>query len=330
MVSPDAIEGEISLGSRAFSLEHTLACGQVFRWRRVDGWWYGVVGEDVVRVRQERGRLLFGATGGGGADLIERYFRLDDDLPSILASIGKDDGIGEAIRASHGLRIIRQRPWECLVSYVCSANASIRKISAVLDELSRRFGKKVVLDRYVGHTFPSPETLARADLARLGGCGFRFGMGQAMDVKEIARRVSEGELDLEGLRGLGYEGAAEALRSLPGVGRKVADCVLLFSLDRLVAFPVDVWVKRAVLTLYGDRFERSFVERAKRRSSVSAKEYDAISAFGREYFGSYAGYAQEYLFYWARRRMPRAKGAPQTRALRGTEDVTYEYLARSL
>ncbi len=288
------MEIQLDRSTVPFSLEHTLRCGQLFRWEKLGNWWYGVVEEKVVKIRQIGSRLIFQTYPEKmNAEFIENYFRLDDNLPSILSQINKDNHMRKAIQHFHGLRIGRQEPLECLISYICATYKNIPTIKTMILNLSRRFGKKITFNGHDFFTFPKPRDLAHASLKEMRSCKLGF---RAERVLETSRLVGRGQLDLEDLREMGYEKAKEELMSLPGVGQKVADCVLLFSLEKLEAFPVDIWMKRTVLEFYSKSFERSFVERVSGKHSITPCEYKTISSFGRDYFGKYAGYAQEYLF----------------------------------
>jgi len=281
-----------------FDLEHTLRCGQLFRWEKRGDWWYGVVGETVVKIRQVKDRLVFQTFPEKvDADFVENYFRLDDDLPFILSRIGKDEHVRRAIRCFRGLRISRQEPWECLISYICATYKNIPAIKNMILNLSKRFGGKITFDSRHFYTFPKPSDLAQAGLEEIRECKLGF---RAAFVLEASKIVDREEFNLEGLRKRDYEKAKHELLSLPGVGQKVADCVLLFSLDKLEAFPVDIWIRRIILDSYQDYFEDSFVERVSGESSITPGAYEKVSSFGRRYFGEYAGYAQEYLFLLSR------------------------------
>ncbi len=164
--------------------------------------------------------------------------------------------------------------------------------------VSKRFGGKIKFEGRNFYAFPQPSDLADADSRQVKACKLGF---RAERVLETSRIIHNKELDLETLRKMDYGRAKRELLSLPGVGQKVADCVLLFSLDKLEAFPVDVWVKRAILEYYSNRFEESFVKNVSRRTSLTSGEYEEISSFGRKYYGEYAGYAQEYLFALSRK-----------------------------
>jgi N-glycosylase/DNA lyase len=282
-----------------FSLEHTLCCGQLFRWQKLGDWWYGVVADRVIKIKQSGERLIFQVfpeTQKQG--FVENYLRLDDNLPSILSQISKDEHMRKAINLFCGLRLSRQEPWECLISYICATYKSIPAIKKMVNSISRQFGKKLTLDGYDFYTFPKPSILAQACPKDLRSCGLGFRAERAL---ETARLVDSGEFPLESLQSMDYLEAKRKLLGLPGVGQKVADCVLLFSLEKLEAFPIDVWIKRAATTLYANHFDASFIKRVASKGSLTPKEYETIGSFGREYFGRYAGYAQEYLFHLLRK-----------------------------
>ena len=291
---------EIRLDQSAFpfDLEHTLKCGQVFRWKKFDGWWYGVVKKKVIKIRQIDDKLEFQIfPPKSDAGFIESYFRMDDDLPLILSNIDKDQHMRKAIHHSRGLRITRQEPWECLISYICATYKNIPAIKNMVLSLSKKFGEKMRVDHHDFYTFPEPHNLAEATLEELRKCKLGY---RAERVLETSSSIYNREFDLEALRTMDYGKAKRELLRLPGVGQKVVDCVLLFSLDKLEAFPVDIWIKRVILESYSDRFEKSFIKRLSRKTSITPHEYEEIGAFGRQYFGEYAGYAQEYLFHYKR------------------------------
>jgi len=292
------MEIQLDQSTTPFDLEHTLRCGQLFRWEKRGDWWYGVAGEMVVKIRQVKDRLVFQTFPEKvDADFIENYFRLDDDLPRILSRIDKDEHIRKAIQCFRGLRIGRQEPWECLISYICATYKNIPAIKKMIFNLSKRFGRKMTFNSHSFYTFPKPRDLAQASLKEIRECKLGF---RDASVLEASKIVDRGELNLEGLRKMDYKKAKHELLSLPGVGQKVADCALLFSLDKLEAFPVDIWMRRIILDFYPSHFEDSFVERVSGKSSITPSEYDIISSFGRRYFGEYAGYAQEYMFLLSR------------------------------
>ncbi len=279
---------------RFLNLDATLCCGQAFRWVKQGDWWYGVVGSHVLKVRKTTRLLEFENVEPA---FVEDYFGLNDDLPKILSSIAKDEHIVQAIEAFKGLRILRQEPWECLISYICATNKNVSAITQMIQSLSRRFGCLLTLDEQRFFAFPTPESLASAAVRALADCGLGY---RARYVSETARRIYEGKFDLDRIKRLDCEGARRELLNLPGVGPKVADCVLLFSLRRLGAFPVDVQIRRALLRHYSKHLGEEFVERISNVRSLSCSDYGKLSLFGRKYFGEYAGYAQEYLYHFER------------------------------
>lgn len=277
-----------------FNLDLTLCCGQAFRWEKMGGWWYGIVKGKPLKVRQKGNVLEF---ENASQEFIENYFGLNDDLQLILKQIAKDQQIAKAVKTLKGLRILRQDPWECLISYICAAYKNIPAIKQMLFNMAKKFGEKAVLDGYILYAFPTVEKLAEASLKNLAECGLGY---RAKYVSETAKKVASGEFKIENLKGESFEKARKALMTLPGVGLKVADCVSLFALAKLEAFPVDVWIKRTIVRHYAGYFEERFIRKVSLKKSLTKAEYERLSGFGREYFGAYAGYAQEYLFHFER------------------------------
>ncbi len=275
-------------------LDVTLCCGQVFRWNKIGEWWYGVAGGKAVKLRQTNAELEFTNTD---FKFLENYFGLDDDLEKIRASIGKDEHIRKALREFWGLRIIRQEPWECLISYICATYKNIPAIKHMLLNLSSRFGEKTLLDGMEFFTFPTPAKLARAPVKDLLDCGLGY---RAKYVQSTSKRILENAIELESLRKLSYAQAKKQISSFAGVGPKVADCVLLFSLGKTEAFPVDRWIERVILNHYIEKLPSELARELQKREGLTNTNYAKINVFGREYFGEYAGYAQEYLYHFER------------------------------
>jgi N-glycosylase/DNA lyase len=277
-----------------FNLNVTLCCGQVFRWEKKNDWWYGIVRDQVVKIRQVKAELEFANADG---KFVENYFGLDDDLQEIRDRIGRDEHVRKALREFWGLRVVRQDPWECLISYICATYKNIPAIRHMLLSLSSRFGDKIMLDGMEFFTFPTPEKLADATEKRLAECGLGY---RARYVLESSKRIFENNFELERLRQLPYEQAKKKLCAFSGVGPKVADCVLLFSLGKLEAFPVDRWIERVILNHYVEQLPSEMVQKLLQREGLNNSDYAKLNAFGREYFGEYAGYAQEYLYHYER------------------------------
>ncbi|WCJ58264.1 DNA glycosylase [Fontisphaera persica] len=279
---------------RHYNLPLTLSCGQSFRWRNTPDGWEGVVAGKWVRLRPLRdGLQAFCAEPVSDwqwlADYLQLHVRLEDILQTFPAH---DPHLQKAVQACFGLRLLRQEPWECLASFILSSTKQIPHIQQIIECLCLRFGAPVCVPP--GHApvyaFPEAATLARAGEEALRGCRMGF---RARALQEAACRVAEGVLNLESLRHLDEAAARRQLMSLRGVGPKIANCVLLFAYGFPRAFPVDVWVRRALREAYFPR----------RRPTPRRLE-----AFIQSHFGPHAGYAQQYLFhYWRTGRAARRK-----------------------
>jgi N-glycosylase/DNA lyase len=278
----------------AFDLDFSLCCGQVFRWKKINGWWYGVVGENVFKIRQCECDLQF---EGVNAEFVRGYFGLNDDLSEIAACIGKDDFVKKALLRFDGLRIVRQVPWECLISFICATYKSIAAIELMLSKLSVKFGEKASFEGQDFYVFPTVERLANASENALKECGLGY---RAKYVQATAKKIQEENINLDKLKEMPYLEARKQLVEFSGVGLKVADCVLLFSLEKMEAFPVDVWVKRVILNHYANLLPEPLVNRLSSHDSLTNGEYEKIRAFAQGYFDGYAGYAQEYLYHYER------------------------------
>ncbi|MBI2873014.1 MAG: DNA-3-methyladenine glycosylase 2 [Chloroflexi bacterium] len=266
-------------------LEAALCGGQAFRWvQEGDGWFIGVLDNNVVRLRAVKDGVEVESAPDGPEALalaLADYLRLDDDLPAIHRGLSADAQVSAAIRKYPGLRLLRQDPWECLVSFICSSNSSIRQIGRTLERMAHAYGESRRLGALERHTFPSPERLASVGETGLRALGAGF---RAEYIAAAAQMVASGGLDVAGLRLRPYNEARAALLGVPGVGPKVAECVLLFSMDKLDAFPVDRWVRRALEEWYG----------------VRRLKPPELRAWALERFGPYAGYANQYLFHHRR------------------------------
>lgn len=280
--------------SRPFDLDLTLCCGQAFRWEKQSDWWYGVVRGNVLKVRQTVGELEFENVD---EDLLVDYFGLEDDLPRIFSEIRKDKHIGAAIDRCRGLRLLRQEPWECLISFICATYKNIASIRRMLLALSTKFGEETRFEGRSYYKFPGVEKLASASLKALVECELGY---RASYVSQTAKMVYDDVSVLQNLRHMAYDEAKKTLLDFPGVGQKVADCVLLFSLQKPEAFPVDVWVRRVMIRHYARRFPQKLIHRISKDESLSDSGYKLLNLFGRQYFGKYAGYAQEYLYHYER------------------------------
>jgi len=269
-----------------FDLAATLESGQSHRWRLEDDWYAGVVKGNLIKVRQTCGGFEFRSSPSPEkslATVLASYFRLDDDLPAIYGEIMQDPRVAEMVEQYPGLRVLRIDPFECLIAFICSANNNIARIHQLMERMAETFGEAIHMDGQVRYTFPGPAELAEggeAELRRLG-LGFR-----APYVDQAARRVLEGDLNLEELAKAPYPEAKEKLMECKGIGPKIADCIAVFSLEKLEAFPIDVWIRRALGEWYfpGQKTPPDRV----------------LLEWAQNHFGRYGGYAQQYLFHGRR------------------------------
>lgn len=286
-----------------FSLEHTLGSGQVFRWSRRDEWWYGLVADGVLKIKQEVDVLRCESSSDQiDPSFVTRYFRLGDDLDHIIAAIAKDDGMTRAAERFYGLRLVRQDRWECLASFVLATNANIPRIKKMVASICDRYGRPFDYAGTSYRSFPTPRALAEAPGSDLARCGLGY---RAPFLKKVAASVRDGAVDFDAVAALPYEGARALLlqelfgeKVLLGVGPKVADCVLLYSCDKDEAFPIDVWIARALARSYPKLLPPPLLARLRRdgKAKISAGDYSRLSGSVRRWFGEYAGYAQQYLY----------------------------------
>jgi N-glycosylase/DNA lyase len=305
--------GEFTINTEGnpFNLRYTLESGQSFRWQEKGPWWYGVLRPGVIKVRQEGASLVCVSSSDAlDSQFVFRYLGLEDDLERILASIMKDDKVTSSVQAYYGMRVMKQEVWECLLSFAMATNSNIPRISGMVSNLCARFGEPVEFEGVRYSLFPTAERVAGAELAELTACGLGY---RARFVKAIAEAVNEGRRDLDELRLHDYLRARDLLReqilgrkTLMGIGPKVTDCVLLFSCDKYSAFPIDVWIARVLAGNYPRLFSDDLRERLQSsvsgKTSLSEATYDRLASCARDYFGEFAGYAQQYLFHYERSR----------------------------
>ncbi|WP_455278493.1 DNA glycosylase [[Eubacterium] cellulosolvens] len=291
----------IRVDSNSLDLDLTFSCGQAFRWRKLENFWIGMIDDVLLKLWLENNYLNIRSSKPIHESRVREFFRFDDRFDVIMNELNSNEEFKKISSSIKGLRLLRQDPWECLVSYICSRNCKIMMINRMLCDLSKNLGEKVTLDSYTNYCFPSSEIISKSKLDDLSRCRFRFGKRQANEIKKIANIVYSKELDFDKVKKMPYMEAKTELISLGnGIGNKVADCVLLFSLDKLESFPVDVWIARALVELYNRQFNSKIINKIKRKQSLTHKEYTLLSEFGRQHFGRYAGYAQEYIYCWKR------------------------------
>ena len=292
----------IEIAAPDFDLAKTLDSGQVFHWQKIGNGFVGTIGDRAVYVEQQGDplRAEFGArkldrlNRSSFQQLVRNYFALDHPLAAICASFPDDPTMNVARDFCRGLRIIRQPKWECLATFICSSMKQVAHIRQISFALRERFGEPREIDppspRLPGgrpmnvFTFPGPERLAASSENELRKCALGY---RARNLLGTARLVAKGAVDLEAMQELPDDHLGKALCALPGVGAKVANCVMLFAYERLRAFPIDVWIERVLREKYFPRARKLNVAR--------------LRAFTEGYFGSHGGYAQQYLFHHARK-----------------------------
>ena len=283
--------GKLDISPDELDLTHTLTPGQSFRWKMDShGRWSAVVQRRVIRIWREDEAIKYQVFPGGPDEaLIRDYFRLDVNLASLYQNFLKSDGqLVNAIERFKGLRVLRQEPEETLLSYICSAANSVPRIASAVDAMSRHYGELVAtVDGQDYYSFPTAETLAGArvdDLAKLCRLGFR-----GVNLNSVAIQLVERSIEwLNSLRNVSYKEARNELLGIRGVGCKIADCVLLFSLDKDESFPVDTHIRKVAVKYYLPEFKQK---------TLTPAVYQQIVDFFQKKFGQYAGWAQEYLFY---------------------------------
>ena len=264
-----------------FDLEKTLNCGQVFHWEQQGAGFVGALGGKVVHVEQQKEQLLF---QGAPHKLIANYFSLDHPLAEICRSFPGDLAMTAARDFCRGLRIIRQPHWECLATFITSSMKQVAHIRQISLTLRRRYGtSKQILGREI-YTFPTAERIGELTEKELRGCALGY---RAKNLLATARRVASGDANLDAWSELPDDALRAELCELPGVGAKVANCVMLFAYERLRAFPIDVWIERVLKEQYFPR-----------KRKVTAQQ---LRQFCDSYFGEQGGYAQQYLFHHARK-----------------------------
>jgi N-glycosylase/DNA lyase len=264
-----------------FDPETTLFSGQAFRWRKEGGAYRGVAHAKVVELSVKDGEaLLYPVTEAEYRRIWEHYFDLKRDYGALMGDFKGDAILRDGMDFASGMRVLNQEPFETLISFIISANNNIARITGIVERLSGRFGERLEYGGKEYFAFPEPEALANAAPGEIAACGAGY---RAPYIQDAARAVAGG-FDLAAVRQLPYEEAKARLGTLKGVGPKVADCILLYSLGFAEAFPLDVWMKRVVYNLYGFR-------------EKSEKE---LRAFIAEKFGKNAGIAQQYLFHYTR------------------------------
>ena len=276
----------------SFGLKDIFECGQCFRWNvEKDGSYTGVFGNNVLNVNknENENEIIFsGMCDGDIKKICTEYFDLDRDYKKIKNTLSKiDNNLKKSTEYGAGIRILNQDLWEMIISFIISANNNIPRIKGIIERMSKKYGKEIIFNGKKYYTFPTKEELASATLTELRDIGLGF---RDKYIYKTTQMINNGDVNLGKLKTLNNtDEIKKELLTLPGVGPKVADCILLFStLNRYDVFPIDVWVRRVMNELYIHNEDEK---------KVSKKEIEKIAI---DKFGHLQGFAQQYLFYWKR------------------------------
>lgn len=256
-----------------FNLIHIFECGQCFRWNKDEnGIYKGVVGDFVMVAKDTEDGVLLECDDEG---YITEYFDLKRDYGELKNIFFKDEILNVAMNYGYGIRLLKQQPFETVISFIISANNNIPRIKKIIEALCENFGEKIC-DGY--YKFPTPEVLSKLTVEDLSviKSGFR-----AKYIIDASKKIASGEIDLNEIFTMNSTDGREYLKQIKGIGDKVADCILLFAYQKFDVFPKDVWIKKILHSLY----------------NVEAKDFDL---FIKDKFGAFGGFAQQYLFYYGR------------------------------
>ena len=284
--------------------EITVNSGQMFLWENYKNSWYGVYKSHILKFSLDHKN-----SGKGTYDHLyfdslpeldnwqQLVFRLDDDINYISSCLTNDNIISQLFKKYSGLWLMRQDPFQCMISFACSSNTNIPMIRRMLKNLCRKFGIKREIDEKKFFTFPTTKSLAKASINELCSCGIGY---RAKTIKSLTEKIIIGTLNIEELSRCKYDEAKEKLLGIYGIGNKLADCILLFSLEKTEAFPIDVWIARSIHSYYRSLLNQESLKLDFKSTKLSPNKYNLLSKIMRQHFGKYAGYAQQYLYYHMR------------------------------
>ena len=288
----------------------TINSGQVFLWENHNNSWYGIDGDYILKITIKDEKIYKLMKNQKFLYELENidieynsfpehknwnynFFRLYDNQDIIDKTLSKDPVILNIYKKYRGLRLIRQDPFQCIISFVCASNTNIKRIRYMLKNITKKFGKRVIYNGLSFNLFPNVNELSEASIEELVGCGLGY---RSKFVKSISNNIKN-NLDLNSLKDMKYLEAKSELTKLFGIGNKIADCVLLFSLEKTEAFPIDIWIYRALFQYYGWMFkDNSLIKSVKLPENKYKLTHNSIN----DYFGKYSGYVQQYLYYHIR------------------------------
>lgn len=286
-------------GVKNFKLKQTFECGQCFRFHKISDTNYITVAfERVIELKEDGDNIIiYNSNEDDVKNIWIKYFDLERDYSEIKEELAKDDLLKKSVEFGPGIRILNQDPFEILISFIVSARNSIPSIMKTINKISAKWGRKIEYKGETYYAFPTVEQIKDASLEEIQETGASFRSKYIVDTignvyKSIKANESSSEeekeeykkYDLNYIKSLSDDECHKALQEFKGVGAKVADCIMLFSMEKYSAFPVDVWVKRAMIYFYG----------------AEDASLNKIRIFARNKFGKLSGFAQQYLFYYAR------------------------------
>ena len=263
----------------SINIDNSINSGQVFLWGKNGNDWYGINGQDILKINKNGiiKSLLNSKTN---------FFRKNDNMQEIIKSISKDEIVKKSVKQYVGLRIFKQDPFQCMISFIISSNSNIQKIKSSLEKISKKFGTKVKIQNKEFFLFPKPEKLANASIKEIKKCGVGY---RAPFIKQASKMIVLKKINFKYLEKCDYQEAKKKICVIPGIGNKVADCILLFSLNKLEAFPLDTWMIKILEKYYSNQFN---IE----TKTITEKQYQILHEKIVNYFGPYCGYAQQFLF----------------------------------
>ena len=263
----------------SINIDNSINSGQVFLWEKNGNDWYGINGQDILKINKNGiiKSLLNSKTN---------FFRKNDNMQEIIKSISKDEIVKKSVKQYVGLRIFKQDPFQCMISFIISSNSNIQKIKSSLEKISKKFGTKVKIQNKEFFLFPKPEKLAKASIKEIKKCGVGY---RAPFIKQASKMIVLKKINFKYLEKCDYQEAKKKICVIPGIGNKVADCILLFSLNKLEAFPLDTWMIKILEKYYSNEFK---IE----TKTITQKQYEILHEKIVNYFGPYCGYAQQFLF----------------------------------
>ena len=266
-----------------FNLKHIFECGQAFRFNQTgENEYTGVAkGRALTIAQNDDDVILYDTSYDDFLNIWYYYFDLSTDYSKIKKTVNVDSYMREATSYGYGIRILHQELWEVIISFIISASNNVPRIKGIIERLCNEFGEEIEYRGNIYHSFPTVQKLSSltSDELNVIRAGFRDKY-----IIDACKKIRNKDVSLKNLYNMPTQNAKEALMTINGIGEKVSNCILLFGLNRVNSFPVDVWIKRIMEYCYFD----------------SEQSISTISSTATEKFGAYGGYAQQYLFYWAR------------------------------